>query len=616
MAIEIKKRPFYYSFSANPVHYELYSAQAAADVAIYFEVRVCFVNHQGVIERTAGFPYSPVNGLAQVDIKEIVEGFLEYELPDFTGTEKDVKVVEKQTGFFYIEFREITPSNSDQTWDASEEEFKILCIKGGISEYKYQGNNFFTNYFDADNPYMPRPFFTWQQRSRLATSNERMYLPYLLIDDVPATKLKVIARATFNNGSTVDTVFDMPVAKNKIYFIPAGATQLGLTLTDLDYWEIFIEDRTDAGTPNVLSELFRYTLDRKHYYNHLFLHYRNSLGGLDSVRIAGVTKIDRDHDYQEIQKIRRPDYFDGHFFDPQKRIANNKELRTWRGDIGHLEKDEQDRLTDAYFKEAWREIDKKWVPVNIITKQIAGTPSDAMKWSLPIDFTYGHDGDTNYTPDDVDLGEGTFTSNVCLAYLGSLAVAVAAGPTGYKTVSVSFVEIDPDDASTQIKWRVIKQSDNTEVLPWTTVGFVSPVSFNVPTGELYIFEARAVCANNIPGKKVTAEIDATGASGGGISSGSAGGFIYNETSVGVKLGLYLNGTLLGSVYVGAYSSVPITLGHLSNAEVKLKFMAFSVGVSPSQAYLYGPAAYTGAINGDEVVFTNVTITTSCIIEFY
>lgn len=606
MAIQVTKRPFYYCFSGNPVHYELYSAAAAADPSIYFEVQVVFTSNTGASTTTQAFEYAAVGGYAEVNIQAIVEGFLEYSLPDFAGTEQDVRPALSAMGKAYILFREIASSGYMPSFDTSEQDYAVWVIKGGVSRFKYQGNNFFANYFNAGVPMTARPFLTWQKRGRLAAYNERIYLLYLLIDDVGQGQLApdLFARVVYTDGTTAALSTNMPMTKNRLYYVPAGAAQWGFSQAkQIWYWEIWIRDAA------IISETFRFYADNRHDNNDITLHYRNSLGGLDSVRLRGVVESNLEYDYQEQQRIQRPDYFNGHFFDPQKVITNNKELQTYRGDAGFLSKEEQDRLRDAFLRrETWWEQGGKWLPVNIVTKNLKQGTSEDSRWSLPLDFTLAHDGDSSYTPPSVNLGQGTFTSNVCLAYLSNPSATITNGPTGYKTVSVSFQEVDPENASTQIRWRVIKLSDGAVVIPWTQVGLISPVVFNVPVDDYYIWEGQSVCANAVYGKKTQLNIKTVD------SAGTQNSRIVNHTNSGVYYAIYRNGTMIDSQFLGANSQNMFSCQTDSGVTIVVNLAFFS----PSAATLTnGVVTVQGAISdaglSTAVTFPSVNITSQGII---
>src|ERR1051325_5153059 len=160
MAVVVKRRPYEFSWSGNPIHYRLYSAEAAADSSIFFEIKVMFKNIADAgYSDVVTLPYYPVAGQADINIQDIIDSKLEFQLPAFDVNEKLFTEAPKQTGNFYIQYRQLSVAVPDPSWSDSEKDFARYAIKGGIDYFKWRGNNFWLNYFIAPN----YPFFTWQK---------------------------------------------------------------------------------------------------------------------------------------------------------------------------------------------------------------------------------------------------------------------------------------------------------------------------------------------------------------------------------------------------------------------------------------------------------------------
>jgi hypothetical protein len=610
MAIAITKRPFEKVFSGNPVHYELYSALAAADAAVSFEVKVRFkkIGPLYDYEDVVSLPYAPSNGYATLDLKEILDSILEFELPQFDVDETKVWKADKQTGRFYLQFREITPVNPDPNWDDSEKDYDRFVIKGGINDFKYNGNNFWLNFYDVI-----QPFLTWQPSGtrvmdngktepvRLVAADERMYLAWLC-NTAGAANLR--ARVYYTDGTTATKQVDIPVSIpviGTIFYLPTGCKQLGLdNLTPsktIFYWTAQV---IDANTNAEYSEVFKYELDNRNDYIGITLSYRNSLGGLDSQRIRGSLEKKLGYTYSELEKTIEPDYFDGHFFDPQKTINGNLEQVVYSGNLGLLRKEEQDRLRDAQMiRETWMARKKKWVPLNIITKDFSLTRNDDKKWSMPIEFTLGYAGSEYYTPDAIDLGEGSFTSNVCRASVYPLSVARNdVGAPGDWILNVT--ENDPENASGSFRYRIIKNSDGSVAKDWETIPWIVLVPFNLTddTGT-YTVEAQAICTNDVSGKKTSVQLDTTtgapgGGSGGGTGGGTTNSYIDDQTPFDTDWTVDINsGDQVYTGHVGANNTqpLPIILG-LPDATIVISIPFFSPAMITieSDANVYTPTS--------------------------
>jgi hypothetical protein len=423
MAIVVVKRPNDKSWSGNPIHYQIYSAAAEADSTIVFEIMIMFKRTDAAdFSEIITLPYNPVKGIAKLDIEEILKGLLEYETP---GIPDDFEYASpttcrKQTGKFYIKFREITTAVPDPPWTSSESEFERFIIKGGISFQKWRGPNYWENYFEPR-----KPFLTWQLSGRLASRKERMYLTWYNYTAYADSYLKMRRTAVFSDGSQLVTDLNCPSAEGEVILFPSGYDQLKLGVIDttkrIHYWEMQMWN-INLAIP--ISEKFRYYLDNRNDKNEITLNYRNSLGGLDSVRVRGVIEYNLDRKFEEVEGIVNHNYFEGNHIDPKVKSANSTETLVYKGDIGFVSKKEQDRLRDSHFKrECWWEQQKKWLPVRIITPSQKLKSSADQLWSMPIEFSIADNGDEHYTPPDINLAEGALESVVlCNAVISVLSV--------------------------------------------------------------------------------------------------------------------------------------------------------------------------------------------------
>lgn len=575
MAIDVTKRPYEYNFSGNPVYYQLHSANAAADSTISIEVRVRYkAISDSDYTNLVDLPFDPVNGYIDIDLKEILDGVLEYQLPTFPGNEKTIQVAPKQSGNFYIQYRETTVANPNASWTDIEVNHTRFILKGGLNDFKYAGNNFWINYFQ-----IKQPFLTWQLSGRLAAYKERMYLGYLVDDDIVIGELKAMVKVYYTDGTTEVVSNNFAVEKGLVYYIPAGAIQWALSIPQpaktIHYWTVQVWDYSDPDAPVSKSEVFKYELDNRHDDIDITLHYRNSLGCLDSLRVRGSVEKKIDYDFTEVEKAIRPDYWDGHFFQPQKSIHNNTEQMTWSGNIGHLRKEEQDRLRDAQtVRETWWEREKKWWPVVITTKNLTLTKTGDQRFFMPIEFTLAYSGSEYYTPDKMDLGEGVLVSNVCMAYLSPITYIVdltnGGANDGNALVTVSFTEVDPENAASNFKYRVVNGA--TQVIAWTTKTIASgnPFSFVVPKDIVYTLETQAICGDGVSGKKTTSDIDTTStAPEEPVPVELTNTRIKNNSSVTTVCKVYINGSLVSTVVLGSYNEKYINLAAMSDASVVL-----------------------------------------------
>ncbi len=425
MAILIKKRPNEKCWSGNPIHYHLYSAAAEADTTMVIEVMILFkrTDAAGYSEITS-FPYSPVMGNVKIDIQDILDGLMEYETPgiplDFEYSSPTT--CRKQTGLFYIKFREVTTAAPDPAWVGTESANARFVIKGGISFQKWRGDAFWINYFDP-----LKPFLTWHQSGRLASKKERMYLAWYNHTTVNSGYIKMRRYVFFSDGTQDVADIDTPMAPNEVLLFPSGYNQLKLDEIDsskrVHYWEMEV---WDINSSNSISQKFRYYLDNRNDKNEITLNYRNSLGGFDSLRIRGVIEYNLERQYEKAESIVIHDYFEGNFINPRTKAANSTETLIYKGDLGFLSKEEQDRMRDTHFRrECWWEQQGKWLPVMILTNSQKLKTSNDQLWSMPIEFCIADGGDKYYTPSSVNLAEGALPNvQLCNAVISIPTVLI------------------------------------------------------------------------------------------------------------------------------------------------------------------------------------------------
>jgi hypothetical protein len=404
--IEVLIRPNDRCWSGNPIYYHLYSAAAEADSSIFFEIQIFFKRtDQTDFSNIVTLPYNPVKGSAKFDIKGILDGLLEYEVPGMSVNNEmnSPFFANKMTGTFYIKYREISSAIPDPVWTVTENGFIRFVIKGGISFSKWRGDNYWVNYYDP-----LKPFLTWQKSGRLASADERIYLAWLNLTSLNQSYIKMRRAVGYSDGTRVVTDFNCPATSNQVAFFPSGYKQLEIGSIDplkrVEYWELQVWD-VNAIIP--ISELFRFYLDNRNDRNDITLNYRNSLGGLDSARIRGVIEFTLNREFEIVESISIYNYFEGNFVSPRTKAINSTETLIYKGDIGFIAKEEQDRLRDSHYKrECWWAQNQKWLPIMILTgSQKLKTNLDHL-WSLPIEFSISDGGDGYYTPASVNLAEG------------------------------------------------------------------------------------------------------------------------------------------------------------------------------------------------------------------
>ena len=624
--IIVKERPYDKCMTGNPIAYELYSALAAANQDIYFEVRIMFAYaHTLFYAELVRFPAYPTNGTAKINIQDFLDGKLDFDLPAFNADERDATVSPNQTGLFYIEFREILTGGSDNpAWDSSEDDYKKFVMKGGLSYFKYRGDNFWENYFDDNNP-----FLTWQKSGRLARKQDRQYLAFLNTTQLPSWEIPEVvgpslwasAKAYYTDGTESDRIYHAVTPANNyqhgINFIPAGCDQWGLQTLEpgkkIWKWDIQMYYTSESdGTRAALNEPYIFEADNRNNYENYLLQFRNSLGGLDAILLRGVIEPHQNYTYEEQARTFLNDYFSGEYISPARVIANAKEKTIWKADAGWLPKEDQDRIRDMNLnRNAWWDVgdNDKWWPVNILSPSFKQRTSEDTKWQFPVEFSLAYEGDKYYTPNAVILGDRVFASNVCAAEITNIDIAVdTSGPTATITVDFSYPVGLVNYTYQIIGVHADPVLANTADLPLVIGGLAKETSF--------VIKLRPKCSNDVLGRIFNASFNTIGAGGGGSGGGGGGGAfageITNDSAVDENVLIMVDGDTVFDGFIPGSTTDNFTIDNYANVTAVITLEHTATG-----ALISGDGGtYHGVVSGNTITFTNITITNGCVITYF
>lgn len=424
MAISVLRRPYERNWSGNPISYTLYSAAAEADATNYFEIRIRFKRtDEADFYNVIALPIRPVNGSAQFDIKDILDGMMEYELPYLPPDDEfgSPYASKKMTGKFYLQWREITTAAPDPAWVDTETANQLFIIKGGISFHKWRGDNYWTNYFDN-----LLPFLGWEKNHALHSLTERMYLAWLNLTDVSEGDIKMKRTIHYTDGVENVAYLNCPISKYNVCYFPSGGSQLELEEVDptknIYWWEMQVV-KTATNPYEPLSEAFRYYADNKVDYNAITLNFRGSLGNIGSARVKGVIDYTANRSFTDTERVVLHNYFEEHFVKARIGAENSSEIQVLKGDLGYLGKEEQERMRDLHFRrEVWWEQQLKWLPVQMLTASNRQKTSEDKRFAMPIEFCIAAGEEFFYTPESVNLAEAAaVTELACNAVINTLA---------------------------------------------------------------------------------------------------------------------------------------------------------------------------------------------------
>lgn len=481
--IEIQKRPYLINWSGNAIYYEMYSAYAAANSGVTFEVKIKFMHtNESLYEDVIILPFTPVAGRVLFDIKDIIDAQLSFDMPNFVDNDW---ICYNQSGYFYIEFREITPDNLTPAWITTENMAQRVCVKGGIHPYHYKGNNFWLNHYPT-----ALTFFTWKPQGQLVQSTEQTWLAFFYTGEELIVKgeLQLIYKdgtiVTFTRDINVDLYCTTLFQTNLFYGWDNGA---GFDDENVYQWKVRIRDFANTVT---LVNWHTYELDNRQDYNETILHYRNSIGGLDNVRVRGVIEKKLNYETQQAELILPTDYFNNQVLPGQQKTVGSSENVIYSGEVGFVSKAEQESLRDIFmYREVYQHKIARWWPLILLTDDFLLKKSTDMRWSIPIEWKVALTAINHYNEEGTDFGEGVNTSNVCLATMTASEasrVFINANTEVQITVNKSIATNPQALTITQFQWWT--DYDTTV----TTQLLSAPMVVTLPEGGDYFIFLRAL----------------------------------------------------------------------------------------------------------------------------
>ena len=615
--IVVTARPYGYNWSGNGIWYRLFSEAAKTDATIRFEVRIQFMRADETDYRLLlTMPMVPnADGTATINWQTVLDAALEYGIPQLSSDNTATQSL-TQTAQFYMEFREVTVAASDPSWSTHESDFKRWVIKGGLPEFSFNNNGYWDNFYPAT-----KPFLTWQVKGRMAALTERIYLTWLQLLITGDISLWLTVTVYYDDLTSATQIVSFESKTMAVNLLPAGAAMLQLQTLEptkkIWYWTLQVQDPTDPDDVKNLSEIFSYEADNRPDYNDLTLLYRNSLGGLDSSRIRGVVDQSTDYLMQEITRVRRPYFEQNNQLQYTRKQLPSVETMIYTGDIGHLAKEEQDRLRDLYLqREVYICRNARFIPINFTQKQFKQRTSTDKRWSLPISFSLGHEGDAFYLPRAVDIGNGPNSTNVCDALIIDLhhTDELRSGDTICLSTWTFGVYSPTGINITKVQYKIDGVTDWIDLV----YPYVAAPQTNIATGQFKLVSWRCVCPTGLYGdvnsQIVDTHVDVVVPPVIPPPPPEFNSRIANNTPFNVPVFVNVNGVTVHSYISNAGTFELFNMANADPCSVQLIF----VGLTPTNGGLYsnGVVYDHQPITANSLLFNSVSLINGMQVSFY
>lgn len=395
--VQMTERPYEVCFSRNPVVYRFQTDAALDTPGLRIDVRMFHRKFGGSdfvqIFETSLVPDSA--GRVSIDLRKTADSLIDYKLP--AANSSVIESAFDHAGTVYVDFREVTTAAPSPAWESDLNDSRTV-IKGGVPYQQWQGPKYFLNF---------PGILTWQKTGRNIGPTEKSWLTYLHLginnQENMAAKVNVYYTDGTSSLNAVTMTISGAVPKYGIYHIPTGSQ---LALKDLDDTKVihYYTVRVVANTTNLTTE-YKYIVDYRNTYSTTTLHWFNSLGGFDSVRLLGELNKKTVYERQFAEKLIGDDYYSTTQLATMQENIKTQEQETYSGSVGLMDDpDMYDRLRDLMLStRVWQLKFKRWRPVLITNTNVdLGNEADPVK-DFPVEFTPGY-ANESYAP-DIYFGE-------------------------------------------------------------------------------------------------------------------------------------------------------------------------------------------------------------------
>lgn len=397
MSTTVIERPASFSFSKNEVRYVLNTTGSIS----FLQVKVVYklTGSEQVIDlKTYALNPNP-DGKTYIYLSKLLAGLLSFVVPD---PAQAVTSAGKQCIQFAIHFRERTPGDNEPAWITTETNHWRWLLQGGVEQQIASRNNIFTALAAS------KQFLTWLPSGRYVFPMEKLWLTFLNQASLNGISLKL--RKKLFNADATDTTTTLTLSAGLLHHIHVSPLFLGLNADiearNLHWYEVSLVNNDNPA----ITSSYRFYIEYRPLYNQHFFVYQNSLGGIDTVAVAGQVELTQKRSVEEIETGLDLNDWQSTVKRGEKSHLAIRSERTYKGDIGflrtrrHAEAMQDLLLSKCIFERMF----DRWVP--ILNIQSSGTmPStEETLYNMPIEWQLPFSNEV-YTPDDIELNKGIDT---------------------------------------------------------------------------------------------------------------------------------------------------------------------------------------------------------------
>lgn len=246
----------------------------------------------------SGYVSPDKDGYGMLDLSAIIDAQLDY----FVPKTNIIKLFEckKQCGQFKVQYYF---GDNFNILSNQHESDTFYVYKGGVAIEEFDNAASFLN---DDLVAGRKPLHYYDKNERVRTDEPRwMYFIYTQVDE-NATVITPFIQYSQTNGVNLDIYAfeqNLILTQYQVYCCPVGFEQLGVGANAVDgdlVYKYTVNLQDQAGPDTFVAATF--WVDRRPFYDVKYLHYRNSIGGLETQAVTGEieTGIQTDGDRAEV----------------------------------------------------------------------------------------------------------------------------------------------------------------------------------------------------------------------------------------------------------------------------------------------------------------------------
>lgn len=370
MALEITllKQPYEVSFTGNPMPFVFAlspygSTERAQEIKLQVRILVEQAFGSNVFTEAYNQNFYPDGyGKFTMDVRTVVDPYLDYYQPR-PGLKLPVDAA-NQRKRYKISYL-LTQDGAIVTGPTTTGAF--YAVKGGMAYEQWHPSEFFTQKIVAGK----KPLHFAAAGEKVSLTQPLYFWWCYPVDDL--ADQSVVFTFTLDDSTTVTYTLPGTINTGKwgICCAPAGFAQIDTgSLIPAGKLIVSYTVQVKVGSTVIVSPV-TYTVDHRAFYDVYHLLYRNSVGGLDAVRLRGQVDFEADYLLQNATRTVPPSYWSNQNLLPQQVQDNTLETAKFTGDTGFLSLETINRLRDLFLSPQVYELyDSKYLPVVTLNKSV------------------------------------------------------------------------------------------------------------------------------------------------------------------------------------------------------------------------------------------------------